>query len=171
MNKKPRSFLRTISVIFSFIIVLLIFSVLIFSYFFFPIQVNGIAMEPQYKDQDIWFIRKNTEIRSGNVYVYESPSGILSMGRVLGSPLEKILISNCKLYVNDKIFTPENETCFRNGDFITEGATYTVPDNYYFLVADNAERSKDSRHFGWIEKEKIKGSPEFKLNIKFSSEN
>jgi signal peptidase I len=67
-------------------------------------------------------------------------------------------------YLSDSIYT-------NGGDFLKEGESKTVPEGEYFVCGDNRPHSSDSRTFGPIEKEDIKGKawivyfpfPEFRI--------
>lgn len=52
----------------------------------------------------------------------------------------------------------------RNGKFVINGVetdTYTVKQDYYFMIGDNRDASLDSRYFGYVPEENIVGTPMF----------
>lgn len=47
--------------------------------------------------------------------------------------------------------------CSQNGQESAEPTPYTIPDNSYFVMGDNRNRSSDSRSFGVVARDKIVG--------------
>lgn len=78
--------------------------------------------------------------------------------RVIGTPGDKINISNGGVFVNDILL---NETDYLNHDVKTEAEIdeFIVPENCYFVMGDNRESSLDSRQWDehYIPREKILG--------------
>lgn len=50
---------------------------------------------------------------------------------------------------------------YRNRKLLTEGKTFTVPEDHYFAMGDNSTNSKDSRYFGPVPKKNIIGAASF----------
>ncbi len=81
--------------------------------------------------------------------------------RVIGVPGDVIVIKDGQVTVNDLILD----------EAYVEDATYvkvieypvTVPEGQFFVLGDNRDVSKDSRHFGLIEETHIEGKVIFRL--------
>lgn len=81
--------------------------------------------------------------------------------RLVGLPGDKVEISNEKIIVNGKVLeTPKIFSqihYYNTGSFGREGNVVTVPENSYFVLGDNSGNSKDSRYWGFVPKENLKG--------------
>lgn len=84
--------------------------------------------------------------------------------RIIGTPGDQVEIKEGNIYINgelidDPVSIPR-ERFYYNGDnenmFYTEG-DIVIPDNNYFVLGDNSANSKDSRYWGLVSKEKLKG--------------
>lgn len=87
--------------------------------------------------------------------------------RVIGCPGDKIKITNKVLYRNGQpidekyvihkdtggVVIPDNPR-----DYVDE---FTVPKDYYFVMGDNRDSSFDSRYWGFVKKDLIKGEAWF----------
>ena len=84
--------------------------------------------------------------------------------RVIGLPGDTILIQNKKVMVNGQILMDEAFTQ-RIDQGIIDGrinprdnlGPVTVPPNSYFVMGDNRDQSLDSRFWGFVKMDKIKG--------------
>jgi len=94
--------------------------------------------------------------------------------RVIGLPGELIEIKDKQVYINNAPLY-ENYTQFIGGrpiQWLWDDGTQssqddlnpiTIPDDYYFVMGDNRDVSKDSRAFGFIHKDAIKAKALFIL--------
>jgi signal peptidase I len=68
-----------------------------------------------------------------------------------------------RVYENN-LLEVKNDSVFINGEY---ASTYTIKQNYYFMMGDNRHNSQDSRHWGFVPEDHIIG----KANRVFFSKN
>jgi signal peptidase I len=88
----------------------------------------------------------------------------LYLKRIVGKPGDSLRISDGKLYVNGQHLPLTNAegaityVNLRESAFLSSNTeTLTVPEGHYFLLGDNSARSLDSRFFGSVPVENIRG--------------
>lgn len=133
--------------------------------------VEGHSMEPTLTEKEWLFVNKLVYLTGnpgvGDVVILEEPglSGDeqkLLVKRVVGVPGDRIEISGNRLYRNGEA-VDEPYT-----DIIIEGMGYgpvIVEEGHYFVLGDNRHQhaSKDSRSFGSVSEDFIRGRAEFVL--------
>lgn len=152
--------------------ILLIGFVFLLRHFVFnPVEVSGTSMEPNYQDADrLW---QTTFIAPDrfDVITFKSPrNGKSIVKRVIGLPGDTIRYENDQLYINDIAYEEPYLDEFKEAkktDLLTDNFTFaslqpvvtskTVPDESYFVLGDNRQKTDDSRYFGFVNKEDITG--------------
>jgi signal peptidase I len=114
-------------------------------------------------------------VRRGDILVFKFPQDPERdfIKRVTGLPGETLEVRNKKVFINGKpldepyvhfIFPPEERAPGDvNFDF-SEKSDYgpvTVPDRHYFMMGDNRDNSEDSRYWGFMPADYIKGKALF----------
>ncbi len=112
---------------------------------------------------------KNILNRMENVFNTGNPSYIFKddcrdfIKRVIGVGGDKVEVKGKKVYVND-ILLDEPYTIYRDTGVIEQGLTprdnfgpVIVPRNKFFMMGDNRDQSFDSRFWGFVDMEDIKG--------------
>lgn len=123
---------------------------------------------------DSW-IYKNSSIKRGDLIVFESPERSAFaypniIKRCVAIPGDKVEIKEGQLYVNDKVvnedylLSPEESKLINYDVELEKLADYAnrydaeiVAENHYFCLGDNRYNSEDSRAYGAINRELIKG--------------
>ncbi len=143
--------------ILSYVLIILAI-VLIRSYVVTPIRVNGDSMNNTLKNGDYMILKKysRNHIKRFDIVVADANNEKL-IKRVIALPGEKVEYKNGKLYINDKLIKNK----YGNGK--TENFRDYCGQNEYFIMGDNRENSLDSRMFGCVNKEKIRGTTDFVL--------
>ena len=152
-----------------------IFTTLFITTFVFnAAEVKGDSMSPTLEEGDRLIIKKyevvleTEDYKRGDIIVFESPlenDDKYYIKRVIGLPGDKITISNGRLNINDI----EIEEPYISKDAFTEslafGDNYIVSENELFVMVDNRlpGKSNDSRSFGSVSLETIKGKIVFRF--------
>lgn len=140
-------------------IVIVVVVVLIRTFIITPVRVDGDSMKNTLKNGDILLLYKLSSIDRFDIIVLdEEKDNEKIIKRVIGLPGETVAIKKGKIYINDKVIDDEyayGET----GDY----NKVTLKDDEYFILGDNRLISKDSRYFGPIKDNEIKGKIVFRL--------
>ena len=140
-------------------------SVLIITFLYQPVRVEGTSMLPRLVDQDRLFINKFvyrfTAIDRGDVVVFHYPRDLkLSyIKRVIAIPGDRLQIDRGQVYVNgkplDEPYVPEQYRDARSFDPIV------VPKDEFFVLGDHRSIASDSREFGTVKRDLIYGKATF----------
>ena len=168
MEEKDKSKNETIEWIKS-IVTAIVIAVLIKTFVFNSTYVLGNSMYPTLKEKDRLFAVRVPLYFSGpsrgDVVVLEAPDDADKdyIKRVIGLEGDKIKISEGKVYLNDEILIEPyiDEDSFTH---IYNEDTWLVPAGQAFVLGDNRLEgaSKDSRYFGSIPLDSIKGVTGFR---------
>ncbi len=140
-------------------------SVLIITFLYQPVRVEGTSMLPRLEDRDRLFINKFvyhvSAIEHGDVVVFHYPRDPEKsyIKRVIGLPGDRISIDRGVVWLNGR---PLHESYvplqYRDGRSMAE---MIVPPDCYFMMGDHRSISSDSREFGPVERSLIYGKASF----------
>lgn len=140
-------------------VVIVVVVVLIRTFIITPVRVDGDSMKNTLKNGDILLLYKLSSINRFDIIVLdEEKDNEKIIKRVIGMPGETIAIKKGKIYINDKVIEDE----YAYGE-TSDYNKVTLRDNEYFILGDNRLISKDSRYFGPIKENEIKGKIVFRL--------
>jgi signal peptidase I len=112
-------------------------------------------------------------IRRGDILVFKYPKDPERdfIKRVIGLPGDRIELRNKKVHINGKpldepyvryLFpAAENGSDPTDFDVRTTYGPETVPEGFYFMMGDNRDNSEDSRYWGFMPREYVKGKALF----------
>jgi signal peptidase I len=140
-------------------------SVLIITFLYQPVRVEGTSMLPRLEDHDRLFINKFvyriSSIHRGDVVVFHYPRDPEKsyIKRVIALPGDRIMIDHGRVFLNGKPlwenYVPEQ---FRD---MRSMAEMVVPEDSYFMMGDHRSISSDSREFGPVDRDLIYGKAVF----------
>ncbi len=140
-------------------------SVLIITFLYQPVRVEGTSMLPRLEDQDRLFINKFlyhfTAIEHGDVVVFRYPRDIQKsyIKRILAVPGDTVRIDRGRVFVNDHAlnepYIPAEYRDSRSMDAVT------IPKDEFFVMGDHRSISSDSREFGPVKRDLIYGKAAF----------
>ena len=140
-------------------IVIVVVVVLIRTFIITPVRVDGDSMKNTLKNGDILLLYKLSSIDRFDIIVLdEEKDNEKIIKRVIGLPGETVAIKKGKIYINDKVIDDE----YAHGE-TSDYNKVTLKDDEYFILGDNRLISKDSRYFGPIKDNEIKGKIVFRL--------
>lgn len=151
------------------LLVALVVVFIIHQFVFYLSTVEGSSMEPTLEDGEWLFVNKAIfyldQPNRGDIVILKDPRNGMDqflVKRIIGLPGETVQIMNYTLHINgEPIDEPYTDVRIENGDY----GPITVEEGHYFVMGDNrhADGSMDSRYFGSVPFEYIKGRAEFIL--------
>jgi signal peptidase I len=147
------------------VVIALALSIVFYLFIATPHEVVGRSMIPNFNNGEYLIgnkiVYKFSEPVRGDVIIFEYDETVDYIKRIVGLPGETISIQNGYIYINDKQLDEQPyldpAILTRGGNFLQEGETVQIPDTSYFVCGDNRPNSSDSRDFGPIKREQIKG--------------
>jgi signal peptidase I len=140
-------------------------SILIITFLYQPVRVEGTSMLPRLEDRDRLFINKFVyhieSIQRGDIVVFHYPRDPEKsyIKRVIALPGDQIRIDRGRVWVNGiALREPYVPRQYRDTRSMPE---MTVPDDCYFMMGDHRSISSDSREFGPVERSLIYGKAAF----------
>ncbi len=140
-------------------------SVLIITFLYQPVRVEGISMLPRLEDRDRLFINKFVyhfeAIERGDVIVFRYPRDPdrSYIKRVAALSGDSVRIDSGRVFVNGKpIREPYVPPQYRDDRSMPE---MIVPANSYFVLGDHRNIASDSRDFGPVDRSLIYGKAVF----------
>jgi signal peptidase I len=140
-------------------------SVLIITFLYQPVRVEGTSMLPRLEDRDRLFINKFVyhleAIDRGDVVVFRYPEDEEKsyIKRVIAVPGDRFQIVEGQVLINghpiSEPYVPEE---YRDDRSYAE---ITIPPDHYFMMGDHRSVSQDSRVFGPVARELIYGKAVF----------
>ena len=98
------------------------------------------------------------------VFIYPVDKSKDFIKRVIGLPGDKVEMKGQKIYINGKLFDDKYGVYSRSpssgGDMNREGLDFgpvTVPPGHLFVMGDNRDHSYDSRFWGFVPLDAVKG--------------
>ena len=153
--EKKHTFKDSIRELVPYVVIILVV-VLIRTFLFTPVRVNGTSMMDTLEHGDTMILNKIgmklNDIKRFQIVVIKTDDSYL-IKRVIGLPGETIEYKDEKLLINGK----EVEDPYYNDNTLDFDGV-KIPENNYFVMGDNRSNSRDSRILGTISKNDIMGT-------------
>ena len=140
-------------------------SILIITFLYQPVRVEGTSMLPRLEDRDRLFINKFvyhiSAIERGDVVVFRYPRDPEKsyIKRVIALPGDTLSIDHGHVYVNGNLLhEPYVPPEYRDN---RSQAEMVIPADHYFMMGDHRSISSDSRDFGPVDRSLIYGKAVF----------
>lgn len=147
----------------------LILGIGFFFIFFSFDKMNGQGMRPTIDKDEVVLVNKRVKEYKRFDIVSLKGDGKSGLVRVIGLPGESIRYNEDYLYVNEqpvdeKFLIKKINDYNKKGMIFTEGESSNqllqipnIPKDHYLLLGDNRPYATDSRYYGLVPKERIKG--------------
>jgi signal peptidase I len=162
---QPTSRRGTVGLWFRDLIISAAASILIITFLYQPVRVEGTSMLPRLEDRDRLFINKFVYhiegIERGDIVVFRYPRDEEKsyIKRVIALPGDHIRIDDGQVWLNGrKLLEPYVPERYRDTRSMAE---MTVPAGCYFMMGDHRSISSDSREFGPVARNLIYGKAVF----------
>lgn len=117
------------------------------------VNISGESMSPTLENGQLIIINKVDYTPSrGDIVVFDSPNGLELVKRIIGLPGETIEIADGIVYINGE--KTDDDYQFPTSESLPET---TIPKGTIYVLGDNRNHSSDSRVFGAIELDEIRG--------------
>ena len=140
-------------------------SVMIITFLYQPVRVEGTSMLPRLVDQDRLFINKFvyhfSAVEPGDVVVFRYPRDVQKsyIKRVIAVPGDRLRIDHGRVFVNGHALSePYIPAEYRDERSLD---SMVVPQGEYFVMGDHRSISSDSREFGPVRRDLIYGKAAF----------
>lgn len=122
-----------------------------------PHRVKGDSMLPNFHDGELLLTEKITyriyKPERGDVIVFKAPQrNVDFIKRIVGIPGDTVRIEDGTVFINDRELVEPYETQKTQGT-----ATVMLEKDDYFVLGDNRGSSSDSRSFGPVKRNSIRG--------------
>ena len=104
---------------------------------------------------------KHNKVNTNDVVIFNDPRypDQLTIKRAIAFGGETISITNSQIFINGKLFEENNpDIIYETGNYIDLNEM-TIPDNHIFFIGDNRPNSLDSRMFGPVSENNVRGRP------------
>lgn len=154
--------------LFKTVITTFVLCLIITNFFFMPVIVEGMSMNPTLTDGSTGFANiiatKVTEFKRFDIVVIKKSDNNQIVKRIIGLPGETIWYQDDTLYVNgqpieedflDKEYMKDYLENSSRENFTTDFAPITLGEDEYYCLGDNRPVSLDSRALGAFKKSQI----------------
>lgn len=157
------------------IIVAALIAIIVRTFLFSPIIVDGPSMEPSLYNGDQMIVNKiiykMKDPERFDIVIFHASEQKDYIKRIIGLPGEHIKVVDNQLYVNDEVvdepfFDGYSTNKYVTNDFTLEmllGNYEVIPDNHVLVLGDNRNNSTDSRShsLGLVNMDEIVGKASF----------
>ncbi|MFI3260265.1 MAG: signal peptidase I [bacterium] len=139
-------------------ILIFIVVLMIRTFIFTPVRVNGDSMVDTLVDGDILILKKydTSYERLDIVVLNDNYTSSIVIKRIIGLPGEEIEIENGAVYINKKKIDD-----IYNNYFLSNMESIILEEDEYFVMGDNRAVSLDSRAFGPVKESDMMGTVTF----------
>ena len=136
---------------------------ILFRFILFPVRVNGISMEPTYRNGGFNLINMMSytaaEPRRGDVVAIRLAGKSVSyLKRIIGMPGETVEFRNGQLFINNKLY---DEPYIKPGGEWNSPEPRSVGEDTYYVAGDNRSMDMESHVQGIVQRKRILGRPLF----------
>ena len=138
---------------------IVIFFIIMFTFFFGIMKQPDRTMEPAVKEGDliIYYLLQKEDFESRDTVIVENPEGKKQCRRIVAMSGDSLDITEAGLQING--YRQQEEGIYTETLPYTGSVRYPVnlEEDHYFVLADNRDNSEDSRVYGQVDSSAVKG--------------